>query len=565
MARGDPDFSPDLAAFHLERTAERLGEIDFAGRLGVKHQRPRRRTAAVLLACGLWALLLALGLDHGRGRLGALLLHPGAARFSDVPLAGDIQIIYRYPAYTGLGQRVVEGGDGSIAAVVGTEVELSAVADMPVDSAVLRMSSPEGEPMQDIPMQVAGRTLNTRFTVLRDARYHFALVDEDGDAVEERLTHAIRAVLDNYPEITLDAPLVDVELKDDQAVDVLWRAKDDFGVAEVNLVLEVPGKEARRLRLAGPEDTSDRREGRYRWDLRGAAIEPGVEAAFYLEALDNDAVSRPKRGVSARRRLSLFSARRHHQEILASEQEVLDAMVDWLGEELLNPVPALPGAATLRAQSALIERVSRIEAQLAALLTTMRGDKLTRPEYVIAFGNVMEHVSAARRERGALLAQASRPEPPAAAAERLKRRQAGDVTQLEKDIIYLDDLLALQRIDELKETAKDLLAAQRDLQDLLQQYRNSQDPELRAQIEQQIRELRRRMMEMLARMSQIKKSLPGEYRNLEAAAMLELGDQLDRLEEMLRQGDLEGAAAELEQLANMLERMTNALNEAEQE
>jgi len=39
------------------------------------------------------------------------------------------------------------------------------------------------------------------------------------------------------------------------------------------------------------------------------------------------------------------------------------------------------------------------------------------------------------------------------------------VAQLEKDIIYLDDLLALQRINELKNTARDLLAAQRSLQE----------------------------------------------------------------------------------------------------
>ena len=47
--------------------------------------------------------------------------------------------------------------------------------------------------------------------------------------------------------------------------------------------------------------------------------------------------------------------------------------------------------------------------------------------------------------------------------------------------------------------------------------------------------------------------------------MLQLGDQLDLLEKLLREGDLEQAAAELEQLANMIENMMDSINNAEEE
>ena len=72
---------------------------------------------------------------------------------------------------------------------------------------------------------------------------------------------------------------------------------------------------------------------------------------------------------------------------------------------------------------------------------------------------------------------------------------------LEADIIYIDDLLAILRITELKETAKDLLAAQRELKDLVNEYQKTQSPELRQQLSDQIQKLRSQMLTLLARMS----------------------------------------------------------------
>lgn len=578
LEQQESDFSRDLAEAHIERTAESIQALDLTQRVGQQRQRPRRWAAAALAAAGLWTLLLTALLPLGRSRLTTLLLDPTAIRHSDVPLAGDLRITYRFPAYTGLPPRIVQGGDGSVSAVAGTEVEINATADLSVQKATIRIEDrADGERTdgRTVPMQVTdGRKLAARFSVLRDGRYRFALVDEDGDAIEERHGHPIRALPDGYPDIRLDEPSKNLELRDNQDVKVRWRAEDDFGVSEVHLVaepIEAPGKAGRgspkRIPMARSDGVKTRREGRYRWSVADLGIDAGGAVRFHLEAVDNDTISGPKRAVSASLVVTLFSARRHHKELVAKQQSVVDGLVDWLAAEITSPFPnrrdASAGAA-LQTQGRLLQQMQKLEALLATLVQELRLDKLSRPGIATAFGNILEHVEQMRTRRQRLVMRAGSAGSSPSIFSQTRASQKRDIVQLEKDVIYLDDLLALQRIDELKQTAKDLLASQRELQDLLQRYRETQDPALRAELQQRIGDLKDRMLELLAKMAQIKRSLPGEYRNLEAASQLKIDDQLKRLEQSLREGDLDTAARELEQLANMIENMVDQINNAEE-
>jgi len=250
---------------------------------------------------------------------------------------------------------------------------------------------------------------------------------------------------------------------------------------------------------------------------------------------------------------------------LQRQRQLLNAMVDWLAEELNHRLAGAVSAKMIAAQQKLRQRIEQVEDKMKGLLNDLRKDRLTRPEFVTAFQNVLQHVAGARRQRTRTITAVARANPPAWAIPQLRAAQQTATTQLEKDIIYLDDLLALQRIDELKRTGKRLLAAQRGLRELLQKYQETNDPALRKALEQQIRDLRQRMVELLAKMAQIKQTLPGEYRNMEAASMLKVGDELNRLEKMLREGDLKGAAEQVEQLANMIENMMNSIEQAEKE
>ncbi len=556
------EFSRDLASLHVQQTAQRLTVLALASRLGVMQAPKRRRLVYGLVAVAVTAVVCFLGLATGRARLAALLLHPEGAFLVDAPLVGDIGLIYRYPAYTGLPPHNVAGGDGSLSAVVGTEVALRATADRAIEAAFVRVVDLEDRLLVELPLAVQGRSVSGTLSLLRDARYRFALVDDSGDRVEERLSRPIQALPDALPEVALEQPATDLELKDSDTIKVVWRARDDFGIGEVALVLNREGATTpERQVLVPPQTAQTQRDGATELSMASLGLAPGSGLSFFVEASDNDTLNGPKRGVSPTRRISSFSAKREHEKLLERERAVVDALVDWLSVDLTTPFPGRSSAERDRAPS-LIASIERLAKELEALVAALANDALTAPPVRTAFENLRTFVREAAFAREALMRQLAALPNGGGAGTALQRQQ---VDKLERHIIYFDDLLALQRIEELKATAKDLLAAQHDLQALMQKYRETQDPALKTMLTQQIKELRQKMMALLARMASLKQSLPGEYQNLESGTMLKLDDQLQRLEKLLNDGDLDAAAAELEQLANMVEKMVNSIDQAEDE
>ena len=566
MHADDTSFSHGLAYRHLQITANRVSQLDFAQALQ-RTQRPRQKrativaTATVTLAVALISLL-----GDGRERLLSFMLEPGAVRISPTPLVGDIRLVYHYPSYTGLPSRTVEGGDGSVEAVAGTSVEIAAVADFVTSGGFLRLTHTTGEKL-DLPLTVeGGRVLTATVALLRDGTYQFFLTDADSRLVEDRRPHPISALLDTYAEVFLDAPATDLELHDDETIAVAWHAKDDFGVVEAHLVVEQDGvSEPTRLLLGDAGGTAPQRDGTFSLRAPQVNIQPGNAATVYVEVSDNDVVSGPKKSRSGSRRLSLFSAQRHHEALVERQKKVVESMVDLLDEELTHPgdKPGSDFAVAYAAHRAILESTDALIALLDELATALADDPLSGDDIRATFANIRANRVQARRQRATALPPSAGNKAAAATYRRLGDIQKRIITRLEKDVIYVDDVLALQRIGTLKETAKDLLAAQGQLRDLLQQYRSSHDPALRAHIEQSIHDLRARMLDLLQKMGSIKKSLPSEYRNLESGSMRRLDEQLQRLETQLQAGDLDAAARELEQLANMVENMVSSIDEAE--
>ncbi|MEO1172279.1 MAG: DUF4175 family protein, partial [Myxococcota bacterium] len=537
------EFSRDLAVDHVHRTARRLEKLDLGSRY-LKSRRPRRQRAGGLFAgLGLVAVLLWVTLDTGRERLLAFLQDPSAARVSDVPLTGDISITYSFPAYTGLSPRTVPGGDGSITAVVGTQVTLEAVSDREVRSAMIKLTRDDEAEVQEIPLEVEdGRKLKGELSVLESGTYFFELETSSGERLEDRVRHPITAELDEYPVVRLDSPSADVELKDDREVDIVWGASDDFGVGEVALVVDVPGSsEPKRVVLEPAETPQKRREGRYRWSVAELELPPGAEARFFIEAVDNDTITGPKKATSSVRKLVIFSARERHRELVENQREIMDQMVDHLALELENtfePKTAELGLA-VTTQKRIIGSLRNVSDTIDELVAALRDDQLSGPEVAEAFSNIGEHMRSAerRRERSVQRVEVQPKNNDRKVA--LATAQAETVEQVERDIIYLDDLVALQKIDELKQTAEDLLSAQRELREKLEQYKETKDPGLRAELEREIRQLQAEQQALSERAEKLEK----EYRK---RSIQQAGKNLDDVVKKARKLVKE-ATQELEQ------------------
>lgn len=561
-------YSECLAQHHLAEVHARLLRIPLHTRLELQWRPQLLRMQRVLSACCILLLLTLAFAPAGRTRLIAWAMGQHHIDARPTPVAGDIRITYHFPAYTGLKPRTVEGSDGTIEAIAGTEVSLSAVTEEPIRSAVIQIFPNEETKTQSITELPMGldddRHIHVRFPVLRSGRYRFVLRNVDNEQITSQHNPAMTAIPDTAPVVTIDYPVSNTELHNTDPLTLLWHAQDDFGITEATLVItHTAGSPPQRVPLTTPQEPIDvRREGRYIWQIAQLAITTGKPITFHIEARDNDTITGPKIGVSSTRTLTILSAEQKHETTLAKQREALDGLVDWLAEDLVDSGSDTKNA-IVETQQKIIEAIHHATTTFSSVIGLMENDPLTRRELISAFSAIHQHAKSAHKIRADRLRMAHAGHFDVPSKQLLRKAQEDAVMQLERDIIYLDDLIAIEHIDMLKDTAKELLTAQQDLQELLSKYRNTGDPALREQLQQRITDLRNKMMNLLQKMSSIKESLPGEYRNSEAAQTLHLDDEVRRLEKLLQDGDMDAAARELEQLANMIENMVNAIDEAE--
>jgi len=568
LESSEAPLSKDLVEKHFKTTAEKLGPIDFKQRLSARRAYELRSGTIFMVASLALCVLIGLFAEHVGQNLQRIIFPGENEEVSSNPITGNLQVLYKFPAYTHLSPRRVSGSDGNLQALHATEVELEGLSQFPIKGALVRFWDAGASQSREIPALVVDeRGFRVSFSLLYDGHYNFVMINAEGERVVEGQNHRIHVIPDGYPSITMQGPTKDIELKDDESVRIKWEAKDDFAVAEVALVIDhKDGREANRIIIDKPRTMESIFKGRYKLSATELALGKENEAIIYLEVTDNDVISGPKKSVSGAKNIKLFSARDQHEALLKAQNELLDALVDGLAGELLGQlnVEKLKSAIQARDEQKKLHQVlSGLRGQVLVVLGELNKDKLTVHEQRSALENIAERLQSSMAARTSGIGSLERN--PKKYKSIVKDLYAAIILPLEKDIIYFDDLLALRRVESLKETAQDLLSAQRELSQLIEKYRETPDPQIRAELSQRIKDLRRKMLDLLQRMSGIRKGLPGEYRNLEAARSLEMDFQLKRLEELLSQGDFDAAAAELEELANMVENMVDSIAQAEED
>ncbi len=138
--RGGPEapHSADLADAFLRQMDLRAGQVD----AGTVVDGTRLKHAGLVLGGVVLVLAVVLGLAGAQWRAGLTKALESASRIGQPeqrePITGDIELTYRYPAYTGLAPRTVPGTNGEVSAPAGTEVQLKTRSDREVERAELR-------------------------------------------------------------------------------------------------------------------------------------------------------------------------------------------------------------------------------------------------------------------------------------------------------------------------------------------------------------------------------------------------------------------------------------------
>lgn len=199
----------------------------------------------------------------------------------DEPIAKQWWVQYNPPTYTGLSAWTDTLGYGNIEALKHSQVKLSIVTNIPVQSAVMVFEDASRKEMQALDE----RTYITQLNIDRPHTWYLELTDILGrkSRPEEKV---IRIVDDNPPQIKISFPGEDVTLNQNMLLPLIINADDDFGLRNCSLKYQIQGSEIGTINIQsvipGKMYATD-----FLLDLKTANLFPGDVVTYWAEVYDN--------------------------------------------------------------------------------------------------------------------------------------------------------------------------------------------------------------------------------------------------------------------------------------
>jgi hypothetical protein len=494
------------------------------------------------------------------------------------PRLGDIRVTYRFPAYTERTPVTVASPTGQIKALPGTEVVIETSARHEIARGSLLIfqgDDAQAEPTK-IGIEADGRRLSATFVISRSGRYRFELTTLDGELLRERHGHEIELEIDDAPEVTMLEPQESpLEVNENDRVALFFTAKDDFALGDVSVAWRVMASAREgRVRLTSAANGLDRYTGGAQLELSQLDLKPGDRIAYSIEARDNDTVNGPKVGASETKELRIYSKKAHHEQVLALQEQALDELVHILGDNLERAFDTKAEITLhqkmLEAVGAIADRAINADELLRKTVAAIKKDPLGRPQVADAFEQARVTLRKdARRMRtaqeGASRSLERAKKPIDLRSKSVAQSQEKMVGALEKNVVYLADLLNDQRMIDAAALAKELREQQQALKQALEEYKNAPTEEKRKLLSQAIKEIRQRIEEIMKEMAKLSGEIPQDFVNSDALQMKSSQKQMDEVQRMLEEGDLEGAMEALERMLAQTEQMMSQLQEGRQE
>lgn len=548
-------YSAELAQAYIEKSAERLKNLDYSPALPKERAKKTSLSAAVvLIAAFVFAYFYPAPSKQALAFLLSSAVTPGKVKksgFSEKPLAvGDFEIRYDYPSYTGWENKVYSGGDGSLRAIKGTTVTIKAKSGAPLKTAKIQMERTA------FPAAVTDkRTIEARIVLTEPGWYKIEAQGTDGENYSESSAHSIEVLPDEFPFVEIASPAQDKEVEEAGVLPIEFAGEDDFGISEVAIVYSIGGTNG-RVRVIAPEDVRRKIAGTYTWDLSALGLQPGDEIRYYLEILDNDTISGPKKAASKSYRLSIFSPRREHSRLVNLQWELMDRMVAVLGDVLVNePQNGKSGDEKLNAEKLIAEGMEDLTKRLEEITKGLEKDKLADINTLELLKNIHGDLKDLLEKRKRILEKAH------PSVSELNARRLAETTVLENAVITLDNELERQKVAEVMIRGKELLEAQKRISELLGKARAG-DKDALAALNREMARMQEIMKDLMEALSRTKGNLPEDFMNLEALKNLPLSNSADifeRLRRAVEEGDMENAMKMAEEMQNMLANMMSAM------
>jgi hypothetical protein len=441
----------------------------------------------------------------------------------------------------------------------------------PREGAAELAAAPPGPTRRAYALQVEnGRDLTGSFLVEGTGSYRFQFVDPRDPEKVLVQGPPIPVVVepDAFPEVRVTLPAGEVEVDAGSRVHVEWTASDDVGLSELNLVLKPPAGEEERRPLRAFE-AARRDSGSFELDLAPLHLAEGERLLYWLEVKDNDAVSGPKRAASSTHAVKIYSEAEHHRAALEQARRQWEEMVRLLADRIEQlPKGGRHDLERTTRGEALDARARILHERTREVAAALRKDRSAPREIPAALGNVAQGIRTQEQRLTAARQTLSRwlkigRGDDLSMGRRLDELDEAMNGELEKDVLYLEQLFDKRRAEDLVRIAKDLASRRRDLASLLDRYKQAPTEQGKKELLAQIARLRGRMGQMMRQMAELARGVSDEHMNAEAMAeMARSQDALSgmkRVEELVARGDVDAAMKELDALGNALQEMLSSL------
>jgi hypothetical protein len=573
LVRGG-EFSPALVNALTESTAARL--VEMAPDHVVSRQplwRPVRAAGAAAVFAALVALLAPARLSTGWRAL--LDRSPVAGRFggasvSPVPLVGDLEVTLRYPAYTGRDMAVLSNASGELRVVPGTRVRLDTTALEPAAAAWIAFDE-EGEKL--LPLEVSLGQLSAEFEVRTPLKYRFLLQGADGRRRVETTPRAIEIEPDTAPRVELYAPADELDVTGLKRVELAYTAEDDFGLTHADLVWDGPDGKPRRMPIELPRGESTGQEAappprsaqnKLFWDLADVPIQPGVRISYHLEVFDNDEVSGHKAGESKTFTLRVLSARERHERLIELQRELFEKMVVGLGGRLV--IDPADGAA----HEPLHREIAGVVVELGTAVAALNGDHMAAKALVRVLGDMRGRLDKLVRREARLMKRVTQLvqrggkdiKLPGPLATQLGGSDRAQVAELEEDVLILADWLDRQDLENVLAINDEIKTHRERLDKLFAEYKRTRSPEIKAEIERELRALEQRLAELERRSARMPADVLDQFVNSEAMQNQAADNCLVEVRKLFASGDVDAAERRMRECASLLDKSAEAMEKA---
>ena len=569
------EYSGQMVSMLVDNTANQLRQLD----LGHVISKKFLRLSCIILSfsafvfCAICVLhrsyfdknipLLFSCLVHEKG-----IYEKGLFAYAG-PIIGDITISYRYPLYSGLQQKTVYNTSGDIKALKGSEVQISAISDRVLASAAIIFND-----SIKIPFVVEnGKTMKGTLALLASGIYVFETTDSTSRTFKDTTPHKIQVDSDQYPEVSINIPAKDITVNEKDVVELKYTTNDDFGISEISLVFEQRNEIKTRI-ITRFSKKQLQYSGAYSWSLSELSLKPDDKIPYHIEVKDNDTISGPKVSSSKTYYLEIYSSRKKHQELVQLQEALLQELLHMLSDDLTKRIDDKKCASRdylVMTQDGIQERAERIINLFTDILVGMQEDTLANYSVYYSLENLKNKFRDITEKKRTAIRQSIQniaDNIPVSVSNELQKVQEEEVVEVENIILFLNELIQKQKLDEVLDTGKNLIQSQNNIENLLDKLRKGEDAKLNEQVLSELKHIEetiQQMMEKLMKMAEGEHM--DEFLNADALKNIEQNDimkELSAMKDAFNKGDLNEALKAAQRLLTALQGMMNQMKSSAQ-